>query len=186
MLSRRIIIALVVAQLIAFAAFAQESAELGRASGGELVLAPKGSSQFSGSLQLSLSSAGGLLGRGTSPGYGGTAGGALIQDRLWFFADVSRQPSTARQFASPANATTSAVGTRVDGQLAANHGFSAFFQAARSPQLSTAAASPFSGVTPSSFLSLHYTGIISSNMFFTAHVARSSSAVPGVGILPGE
>jgi hypothetical protein len=184
MVSRRLVTALVVVQLAAFAVFAQESAELGRASGGELVLAPKGSAQFSGSLQLSLAGGSGVLGARSSPGYGGTAGGTLIQDRLWFFATASRQEVTAREFALPQNATASAIGARVDGQLAANHGFSAFFQAARGPELSTVAPASFSGVTPSSFLSLHYTGIISSNMFFTASVARSSSAARGVGVIP--
>jgi hypothetical protein len=184
MVSRRLVIAVVVAQLAAFAVFAQESAELGRASGGELLLAPKGSSQFSGSLQLSMASGSGVLGTHNSPGYGGTAGGTLIQDRLWFFATASRQGATATQFALPQNAATSAVGARVDGQLAANHGFSAFFQGARRPELSTVAPPSFTGVTPSSFLSLHYTGIISSNMFFTASAVRSSSTVRGVGIIP--
>jgi len=190
MVSRRAVTALLFAQLIPFALSAQQSAEFGRATGGEMVLTPKGSASLSGSLELSLSAGRDVFGRrSSSPGYGMTAGGTLIQDRLWFFAAGSRQERSPSSFASielPENATTSAIGARVNGQIAGSHDFSAFFDAARRPELSTIGASSFAASVPSSFLSLRYTGIVSSNMFFSASVTRSSRTMTGVGLVPVE
>ena len=70
--------------LTASALFAQ-SAEFGRGTGTEIVGTTKGPARLSGSLSLS-----------TGPGYGMTAGGTLVQDRLWFFGSASRQTSTTR------------------------------------------------------------------------------------------
>ena len=92
MAPRRAVTALLLVQLIALGGAAQQPAEFGRASGGELVMTPKGAAPFSGSLELSLSSGGGF-GRGSSPGYGLTAGGTLIQDRLWVFGSAGRLPA---------------------------------------------------------------------------------------------
>jgi hypothetical protein len=173
MVARRALTAVLTAQLIAFAVSAQQSSEFGRASGGQLVLTPKGAAPVSGSLQLSLSSGSDVFGRGSSPGYGLTAGGTLIEDRLWFFGSASQQVSQTR-FADlelPANATTSAIGARAGGRIGAGHDFSAFFEAARRPELSTTSRSSLD-LVPSSFLSLRYTGVISSNMFFNASVTR--------------
>jgi len=181
MLSRRAVTALLFAQLIPFALSAQQSAEFGRATGGELLLTRKGSAPLSGSLEISL--------RGSSPAYGMTAGGTLIQDRLWFFASGWRQEWSPSPFAGmdlPENATTRAIGARVNGQVAGSHDFSAFFDAARRPELSTIGASSFAGSVPSSFLSLRYTGIVSSNMFFSASFTRSARTMKGVGFVPAE
>jgi hypothetical protein len=182
MVSRRAVTALLFAQLIPVALSAQQSAEFGRSTGGEMVLTRKGSAPLSGSLELSL--------LGGSPAYGMTAGGTLLQDRLWFFASGSRQQASPSSFARielPENATTRAIGGRVHGQTASSHDFSAFFDAARRPELSTIGASSFAaGSVPSSFLSLRYTGIVSSNMFFSASVTRSSHTMQGVGFVPVE
>lgn len=173
MASRRAVTAaLVLVLLIALGGSAQQSAELGRASAGEIVLRPKGSAPVSGSLEL-------LLPAGGSPGYGVTAGGTLIPDRLWFFASASHQElSSSSRFsdlALPENVASRAAGGRVDGQLGRAHDFSAFFEAARRPQLSTTGApASFGSVVPSSFLSLRYTGVVSSSTFFSASFARSS------------
>lgn len=186
MRSRPALTALVLALLIAFGVSAQQSAEFGRATGGEIVLTPKGSAPLSGSIELSLST-GDLFGRGSSPAYGATAGGTLVQDRLWFFASASRQEMSLSRFADlelPQNATAGAVGARVNGQIAGGHDFSAFFESARRPELSTTGSSSFAGITPSSFLSLRYTGVVSSNMFFTMSASRSSRNVQGVGLVP--
>jgi hypothetical protein len=183
MTSRRGITALLFVQLLAFAASAQQSAEFGRASGGEIVVTPKRPARFSGSLGLSLASGNDVFGRGSSPGYGVTAGGTLVEDRLWFFASASQQEASSSRFADlalPENATTGAAGARVDGQLGGSQDFSAFFEAARRPQLSTAAPATFAGSVPSSFLSLHYTGVVSSNAFFSASFTRSARTAPGV------
>jgi len=173
--------------LIAFAVSAQQSAEYGRATSGEIVMKPKGSSAFSGS--LSVSTGNDVFGRGSSQGYGVTAGGTLVQDRLWFFASASRQDASPSRFAElelPENATTSALGARVNGQIAGGQDFSAFFEAARRPELSTTGASAFAAITPSSFLSLRYTGVVSNNTMFNASFTRSSRTVHGLGIVPAE
>ncbi len=188
MVSRRALTALLFAQLLALGLSAQESAEFGRSTSGELLLTPKGPAQFSGSLQMSLSSGGDVFGRGSSPGYGMTAGGTLIQDRLWFFASGSRQPVIAQRTAIdlPQNVATRAIGGRISGQLGTNQDFAAFFDSERRPQLSTIGASPFASSVPSSFLSLHYTGIISNNMFFSASVSRSGRTANGVMLTPAQ
>jgi len=96
-------------------AFAQSSAEFGRASGGELDLTFKAPSSFSGSFGLT-----------TGRSAFGTFGGTLIKDRVWFFASGERTHTTQR-FADRNSARP--------------------------------------------FLSLHSTGIVSSNSFFTATVS---------------
>src|SRR5438552_15431030 len=185
---RHAVIALALVQLIAFAVSAQEPAEIGRASGGELLLTTKRPTALSGSLQASLTNGNDVLGRGNSPAYGATAGGALIQDRLFFFASASRQASPTRfaDAALPQHATASAIGANVNGNIGSRQDFSAFFQAARRPELSTTGAAVFSGTVPSSFLSLHYTGIVSSNMFFNASMTHSSRTALGIGMTPAQ
>ncbi|HEX2059356.1 MAG TPA: hypothetical protein VHK90_01315 [Thermoanaerobaculia bacterium] len=71
--------ALVLTQLIAFAALAQ-TAEFDRAFGGEIKAIAKDTRRLSGSLGLTRSN--GLLG----DRYEATLGGSLAGDRLWFFA----------------------------------------------------------------------------------------------------
>lgn len=193
MVSRRAVIALFLVQVIAFAVSAQQAAEFGRATGGEIVLTPKGGDRFSGSLEFSMSSGNDVLGGGNALGYGLTAGGTLLQDRIWFFASASRQEAPVSRFADlelPAsatqNATMSAAGAKINGQLGRGQDFSAFFESARRPEYSTTVPASFSGITPSSFLSLRYTGIVSSNMFFTTSFTRSSRTARGVGILPAD
>lgn len=188
MASRRAVTAFLLVQLIALAAFAQ-SAEFGRATGGEIVMTTKRPASFSGSLDLSLSSGSDVFGRGSAAAYGIAAGGTLLRDRLWFFASGSRQEASQARFAGlelPENATTGAIGARVDGQIAGGQDFSAFFAAARQPELSLTSPSAFAGIAPSTFLSLRHTGIVSNNMFFTASFTRSSRKVQGLGIAPAE
>lgn len=187
MASRRAWTAFLFVQLIVLAASAQQSAEFGRATSGTMVMTPKGSSSFSGSLELSRSSGSDAFGLGSSAAYGITAGGALIQDRLWFFGAASMQETSQARFAEielPENATTGAIGARVNGRISGGQDFSSFFEAARRPALSTSAPAAFAGITPSSFLSLRYTGIVSSSTLFNASFTRSSRTVQGVGIVP--
>src|SRR5438067_6784466 len=85
-------LALVLMPLITAAALAQSSAEFGRFSGGQIELAVKAPSHFSGSLGGTMALSNGLS------GYGGTFGGTVIKDRMWFFATADhremRLPST--------------------------------------------------------------------------------------------
>lgn len=190
MLSRRSLLALVLVQLIAFAVSAQQAAEFGRATGGELVLTPKNSAPLSGSLELSLSSGNDVFGRGSSPAYGVTAGGTLLQDRLWFFGSATHQEASASRYGNlglPENTATGAIGGRINGQLGAKQDFSAFFETARRPELSmTSDGSVFGSITPSSFLALRYNGMVSNNMSFSASFTRSTRTVPTLGIVPAE
>jgi hypothetical protein len=185
MASRHAVIALLLVQLIALAVSAQQPAEFGRATGGELVMTTKNAARLSGSLQLSLSSGNDVFGRGSTPGYGLTAGGTLLKDRLWFFGSASRSTSvSSSRFANlelPENATTGAIAARANGQLAASHDFSAFFETARRPELSTAGTATFANVVPSSFLALRYDGLVSSNMSFSTSFTRSSRRGQGWG-----
>lgn len=142
--SPRVLAALFVL-LIAGTAFGQT--EFGRASGGELELLGKAGSRASGSFGITGSS----LGRR----YGATFGGTVVPDRLWFFASAERGSSLF---------TPRPIVPRIDlnlgGQLTGRQNVAAFFAAA--PR-----------ATPNSFLSLHYTGIVSDSMFVTASVSRS-------------
>lgn len=187
MVPRRAVTALFLVQLLALAALAQESSEFGRGTGGVVTLTPKGAAPLSGSLEISLSSGSDVFGSGTAPAVGLAAGGVLLQDRLWFFAGGSRQESPAPRFANnlPENATTGAIGARVNGRIAGGHDLSAFFEAARRPEFSAAAPS-LTGIAPASFLSLRYTGIVTDNMFFTASLSRSSGRTQGAGVFQVE
>jgi hypothetical protein len=174
MVARRVVTALFLVQMIASAVSAQE---YGSASAGEIVLKPKGAAPISGSIGVSLSSGNDVLGRSSSPEYGLTLGGTLVQDRLWFFASGARQEASQSRFRDlelPRNATAGAISARVNGQLTGAQDFSAFFESARRPELSTTGATSFNAIVPTSFLSLHYDGVLSSNTLFSASFTRST------------
>ncbi len=147
-------VALLVIQLIAAVALAQETtapAVFSHGSGGEIALLTKQSSRLSGTLGMSWS---GLK------GFEGTLGGTLIKDRAWFFASASDQPISRT------------IDTKVNAQLGDRQDFAASFSAARQPLVMSPAITVDS--IPSSFLSLRYTGVVSSNLFFTASVSQRS------------
>ena len=85
----------------------------------------------------------------TSRGYGATFGGALVPDRMWFFGTAQREQTRVAQ-----------IDTNWNAVFGAHNDLTA--STARNTTL------------PSSFLSLHYTGIVSSNMFFTAKVSSQT------------
>ena len=125
-------------------AYAQSSAEFGHASGGQIELSAKAPARLSGSFGLGLG----------SNGYRqATLGGTIMRDRLWFFATAQRdQPRVSTvlpQMPQFAASSTAVLGNR------------------------TTLGSFVNARLPSSFLSLRYTGIVSSNSFFTATVSSS-------------
>lgn len=188
MVTGRAVTALLVVQWLALSLCAQQSGEYGRASSEEIVMTTKSPARLSGSLEVSQSTGGDLLGR-DSNAYGLTAGGTLLRDRLWFFASGSKQTASPARWSSlqlPENAASDAIGARVNGQLTASQNFSAYFAAARRPELVTSPSSTFAAVVPSTFLSLRYTGVVSPNMFFTASVTSSTRSVEGAGALPAQ
>ena len=144
---KRAALLIVLAQLAAGAALAQE---YGRASGGQLQLFTKQPSNFSGSLGFTLSRS--LFGDNLK-GYEGSLGGTLVPDRMWFFGSMQRNdvmnftPSSSPLF----------------GKFSAQLG-----------EKQTIDASNFTAL-PASFRSLHYTGIISPNSFFSATVSQSAT-----------
>lgn len=173
MTSKRAVAGLFVAQMIAAVALAQDatSSEFGRVSAGEVELLPKQTRKLSGSLGFTMSK---------SRGYEATLGGTLVEDRLWFFASAqqhdARLTSGVAQTQLPERAVAGALDAKLTGQLGDRQTFDAFFEAGRQPYATTPDAR--AGVTPSSFLSLRYTGVVSSNMFFNASFSRSSVTQP--------
>jgi hypothetical protein len=151
----RTLAAILLAQILAGTALAQEaaSAEFGRASGGQLAFAVRKTSlPFSGSLGMAFPFLSGHEGKRNAA----TLGGTLVKDRLWFFATAEQTDTPRLSDAAP----------RFDTNLNALLGDRQSLGAALSAGETTA---------PSSFLSLRYTGIVSSNMFFSATFGRSSS-----------
>ncbi|MBK5260282.1 MAG: hypothetical protein JJE51_11860 [Thermoanaerobaculia bacterium] len=151
-----------------FAQSAEPAGEYGRVSGGTLELTTKHSRPFSGSLSLSTSQSSELpFGASRGTGYGATLGGTLIADRLWFFAAAENQPSIASRYgATP----TSALDTKMSAQLGERQSLIASFAAARGERPATGAV--FDTSIPSSFLSLHYTAVVSDSMFFTGSFSQ--------------
>ena len=156
-MSRRVALALAL-QFVTFAAAAQTAAEFGRASAGEISLLPKASRNLSGTLGINLTED--VF--GNRRGYELSAGGTLLKDRLWFFAaGIQQEPPS---MAMPNVDLASAAGAQLRGQLGDAHDFSAFFASERVADAPLAAPQ----LTPQTFLSLRYTGVVTDNMFFTA------------------
>ena len=165
MFQRRAGIAIVVAYFVTAALFAQ-STEFGRGSGGEIEAMVKRPSTLSGSFTLSQSL--GLSGGGRS--YLGTAGGTLLKDRLWFFG--SAQINDGMRFQPMLSSYPSrAIPAQAFGSATASIG-------SRNSLITSIDRGGSRTGLPSSFLSLHYTGLVSSSMFFTANVSRDSVTQP--------
>ena len=94
-------------------AFAQSSAEFGRASGGQVDLTFKAPSRFSGSFGLT-------SGRSTF----GTFGGTLVKDRVWFFAAGERSRTTPVTLRAP-DSTRSFLSLHSTGTVSSNSLFTA-------------------------------------------------------------
>jgi hypothetical protein len=184
MVSKRVVTALFFAHLMAAVAFAQSAPqtpatspeEFGHVSGGELNVITKRPSTLSGSIGLmSSTSAFGSNRKGLEATVGGTA----VKDRVWFFAAAQQSQGTiASRFANsfPQSAASRRIDTNLAAQLSDRQSLAASFTAGRD----NGAVTPLATMNPmsSSFLSLHYTGVVSSNMFFTANVTRSNTSQP--------
>ena len=157
-MTKRTSAALFTALLLTTAAVAQDAGY--RASSGLISLVPKGTSHFSGSLGVTLS---------RSTGYIATAGGAVVRDRLWFFA--AGQHDTW-QFGSPQS------GQAFDGKLTAQLGDRNTLgaTAGRGRDVTTS--------LPSSFLSFRFDSVLSSNTFFSANVTRRKGSAPASPFAP--
>jgi len=147
--AKRIVLALVLT-FVSGVCLAQSSDEFGRATGGLLELSVKGPTRLSGSLGLT-TSGGGLR------GYGATFGGTVVNDRLWFFGTAERNQT--RVVSSTLPQTSPKFDANWNAALGARNSFSASYRSATIPS--------------SSFMTLHYTGIVSSNMFITGSVTHN-------------
>jgi hypothetical protein len=157
----RTTIAFAAALLITTAAFGQD-AEFGRSSGGQIETTMKRPNMLSGSLGVSFSrSALPFANFGNGRGYEGTVGGTILKDRLWFFG--SGQFNQATQFAPAAGTVPRIMLGNMTAHLNDRQTLTSSFDRGSFATL------------PSSFLSLHYTGIVSSSMSFSASVYQHSS-----------
>lgn len=162
-----IVAAVLVTLVVAGSSFAQ-SAEYARAHGGELRIVTKNATnRFSGSLGVLASSTQFGSGRGIEA----TAGGSLVDDRLWFFGSFQQNAMPViSQLALPAATETRALDAKITANLGDRNSLIGTYASttATTPTLSPLAI-------PSSFLSLNYTGIVSDSAFFTATIRRTST-----------
>lgn len=168
MAAKRIAAVLFLSLLLAASAFAQDAtapvdSEFGRASGGAVDLMTKGAKPISGTLGLS-------LGSSSTHGYGLTLGGTLVPDRVWFFAAGERRTSLLSSQYGVSRADVPAFDAKMIGQIGDRQNLAASFSDTKQPTWTA-------GTTlPTSFLSLHYTGIVTDNMFFTASFSQLRSS----------
>lgn len=191
-MTRRVVAALMFAQLVALAALAQAAVpataenvaspvaapdEFGRVSGGELDVIAKHSSHFSGSFGV-MSSTSQYPFSGSTHGYQATFGGTAVKDRVWFFAAAEQSPSIVSRFSTalPQNAAAFSRGfdAKASAQLTAGSNLSG--------SLSKSSISTGTALTvapsPSNFFSMHFTGMPSANSFFSVNVTRSGASAP--------
>ena len=154
----RLGVALLLTQIGAGALLAQEFTSV---SGGEVELLTKGQKRLSGSLGVTRSSQ-------ALNGYEATLGGTILEDRIWFFAAASMLPTVSMS----SNVGVGAIDAKLDAQLGSRNTLGASFSQ-QDQQFVTSSTAPT--ITPSSFLSLRYTSVISDNIFFNASFLRSSS-----------
>jgi len=138
--------------MIAFGALAQDN-EFGRTFGGEIQAITKQPRTLSGSLGLSRAN-------GSGTGYEATLGGALLKDRIWFFASALNVP--AMNLGSNFNV--------VDAKLTAQPVDWTTVSASYSDRQNTTLPG-----LPSSFLSLRSTSMLSDNMVLNISVSRQTA-----------
>ena len=142
-----------------------------RASGGEISATAKSAEKTSGSLGVELFAGGGS-------GYNATLGGTLLEDRVWFFGSLYRaQRPQSFQTAipeMPAIASTQSIDAKLGANLGSRQTLDAVFSSGSYEGITpTLSAEPLT--VPTSFLTLRYTGMMSSNAFFTATFSQSST-----------
>ena len=142
-----------------------------RGTGGEITATTKSPSKTAGSLGLEIFAGGGS-------GYNATLGGALLEDRVWFFGSLYRSERPHSFVGAipemPSIATAQSFDAKLGAQLGSRHSLDALVSSGHS-EISAPALAAEPLTAPSSFLMLRYTGIVSRNMFFSATVSQSSS-----------
>ncbi len=199
MVSKRVLAALFLSQAIAAVAFAQSAVtpasapdaavaapdEFGRVSGGELNVITKHSDRFSGSFGIGMSRSQMPFATGTSGSlnrYNATLGGTIVPDRAWFFASAEKSnslfsPPFASALPQSMRADTRRIDTNMSAQIGDRQSLAASFASGQYPGVTTA-------TLPTSFMSLHYTGVVSPNSFFSATFSRTSGAQQEIFAIP--
>ena len=159
------VVVLALALAVSGSALAQDAktSEFDRVSGGQIEAMTKATVKpLSGRLSI-----------GTGQRYEATLGGEVLKDRLWFFGAASQYQ--ALQFSSqlpamePIDAKT--FDAKLSAQLGDRHHMTGSFSTGRNAAMTMSPSlvvEPF----PSNFLSLHYTGVVSENMFFTGSLTK--------------
>jgi len=130
---------------VAAAAFAQEAQTLD--------MRPKHSAPIDGSLAIT---------QGHGTGFDMTLGGTAVKDRVWFFASAERtQPMFATTVYGQPQALRT-IDTKAIANISDRQNLTASFADTKMPL-----------TVPSTFLSLHYTGVITSNSFFTMNLSQT-------------
>ncbi|HEX9160320.1 MAG TPA: hypothetical protein VF980_01335 [Thermoanaerobaculia bacterium] len=144
---------------VAFAQTTSTSAEYSHASGGDIEAIAKQTDKLSGSIGAGMSrSAVPFLSSTNLKNYEASLGGTILKDRLWFFGTA--QSNNSFNF-NPAQMQTAKMNLNLNDTQS--------FTGSASRVTTTLPAMKL----PSSFMTMHYTGIISNNMFVTASVSRS-------------
>jgi len=170
----RTLLILLAVPLLAMTAVAQTSdttSEFGRASGGAIDVITKAPHQFSGSLSFTNSS-GAYRGRS----YDGSAGGALLNDRVWFFAAASVLPNVRFGSFDTNASRTNAIDAKATAQPIDSTTLMAAFRRAGTPSF-TVSDQPTNRSLPSSFLSLRSTTMLSDKMVFDVSVSQRSTKI---------
>jgi outer membrane receptor protein involved in Fe transport len=183
------------------------SAEYGRFTGGVVTAITKsGGNEFSGSLRDTLNKADWTstspLGEDQPKGdllhtYEGTLGGRIIRDRLWFFtAGRYFKRDTPAFFAESTLPYTQArkqsrMELKLTGQITPKHSLTLSGLNIKDDQLNNAfpdsvsvydpSALDVSRSTPNSFITAHYSGVITNNFLIEANAARKRFAFAGSG-----
>ena len=144
--------------------------EFARANGGAVSMITKSPSHLSGTLSLG-QSFGDFGGRR----YEGSAGGTIVNDRVWFFAAASVLPEARFSPTTPR-----ALDAKVNAQPVAWSDVSASYSRAQVPVL-TQAQTNF-GTVPSSWLSLHSTSVINDHMMMEMSFSRRSGVPTTFGL----
>jgi len=166
----RTLLILLAAQLLAMTAVAQSSdttSEFGRASGGAIEVITKAPHQFSGSLSFS---SGGYRGRS----YDGSTGGALLNDRVWFFAAASVLPNVRFGNFDTNSGRANAIDTKATAQPIDSTTLMAAFRRADTTSFAVSDQTPNRSL-PSTFLSLRSTTMLSDRMVFDISVSQRST-----------